>query len=176
MQCKSDHRNLMRTHVWGCPVYVLKPSLQNGKKLPKWNRHAQMGQFLGFSWEHFSLVAMQNPHTSYYSPQYHVVFDNHFYTVTSVERESDPPDHWAALCLEATYIPNELHHDLQSGTSTTTLPPQYPSIDPDDCAYLRQHVLQTKAYSPSPVPTTTPDTDPALNPSLSPSLCLWPLF
>ncbi|KAL7474325.1 hypothetical protein ACHAW6_000300 [Cyclotella cf. meneghiniana] len=25
-QCKSDHQDLMRTHVWGCPVYVLEPS------------------------------------------------------------------------------------------------------------------------------------------------------
>ena len=48
-QCKSDHCNLMRTHVWGCPHYVLEPSLQDGKKLPNWNKHAQMGQFLGFS-------------------------------------------------------------------------------------------------------------------------------
>jgi len=36
-QSKSDHRELMRAHVWGCPVYVLEASLQDGKKLPKWN-------------------------------------------------------------------------------------------------------------------------------------------
>ena len=24
------------SHVWGCPVYVLDPKLQDGKKLPKW--------------------------------------------------------------------------------------------------------------------------------------------
>jgi hypothetical protein len=25
-----------RLKVWGCPVYVLDPTLQDGKKLPKW--------------------------------------------------------------------------------------------------------------------------------------------
>lgn len=29
-----DH--LQQSHVWGCPVYVLDPKLQDGKKLPKW--------------------------------------------------------------------------------------------------------------------------------------------
>jgi hypothetical protein len=50
---KSDHRDLMRTHVWGCPAYVLEAKLQDGKKLPKWNWRAWMGQFLGFSKKHF---------------------------------------------------------------------------------------------------------------------------
>jgi hypothetical protein len=63
-------------------VYVLEPSLQNGKKLPKWNRHAQMGKFIGFSREHSSSVALVcNLHTGYVSPQYHVVFDDKFETV-----------------------------------------------------------------------------------------------
>ena len=45
---KSDHRDLLRTHVWGCPVYVLDPTLQSGKKISKWNCRARMGQFLEF--------------------------------------------------------------------------------------------------------------------------------
>ena len=32
---KSDHRDLLRTHVWGCPCYVLDPTLQAGKNIPK---------------------------------------------------------------------------------------------------------------------------------------------
>ena len=54
---KADHRDLLRTHVWGCPVFVLDPKLQDGKKIPKWNRRSRLGQFLGFSDEHSSLVA-----------------------------------------------------------------------------------------------------------------------
>eukprot|EP00970_Alexandrium_tamarense_P017831 scaffold11668_cov152-Alexandrium_tamarense.AAC.1 len=39
---KANHRDLLRTHVWGCPVYVLDPKLQDGKELPKWNRRSRM--------------------------------------------------------------------------------------------------------------------------------------
>ena len=81
---KSDHRDLLRSHVWGCPVYVLDPTLQSGKKIPKWNRRARMGQFLGFSEEHSSLVAkVRHLSTGFVSPQYHVVFDDKFETVFS---------------------------------------------------------------------------------------------
>ena len=90
---KSDHRDLMRTHVWGCPVYVLDPKLQDGKKLPKWNRRARMGQFLGFSRQHSSTVALvRNLHTGYVSPQYHVVFDDNFQTVFNDGKTSEEVD------------------------------------------------------------------------------------
>eukprot|EP00956_Cyclotella_meneghiniana_P015936 scaffold24808_cov102-Cyclotella_meneghiniana.AAC.1 len=83
----------MRTHVWGCPVYVLDPKLQDGKKLPKWNRRARMGQFLGFSREHSSTVALvRNLHTGYVSPQYHVVFDDNFQTVFNDGKTSEEVD------------------------------------------------------------------------------------
>ena len=45
---KADHRDILRSHVWGCPTYVLKPKLQNGQKLPKWNCWSRLGQFLGY--------------------------------------------------------------------------------------------------------------------------------
>jgi hypothetical protein len=76
---KSNHCDLLCCHVWGCPVFVLKPKLQ---KLPKWNRQAQMGQFLGFSDKHSSLVVnVRNFSSRYISPQFHLVFDYLFETV-----------------------------------------------------------------------------------------------
>ena len=45
---RSDQRYLLHTHVWGCPVYVLDPKLQDGKKIPKWNHWARQEQFLVF--------------------------------------------------------------------------------------------------------------------------------
>ena len=42
---KANHRDLLRTHVWGCPVYVLDPKLQDGQKIPKWNHCSRLGQF-----------------------------------------------------------------------------------------------------------------------------------
>ncbi len=78
----SDHKDLLHTHLWGCPVYVLDPKLQDGKKIPKWNCRAWQGQFLGFSDEHSLLVAtVCHLTTGFVSPQFHVVFDDHFHTV-----------------------------------------------------------------------------------------------
>ena len=52
-----------------------------------------MGQFLSFSKEHLSTVALvRNLHTGYVSPQYHVVFDYKFETVFSDGKTSDELD------------------------------------------------------------------------------------
>ena len=81
---KADHKDLLRSHVWGCPVFVLDPKLQDGKKIPKWSRQSRLGQFVGFSDEHSSLVAnVRHLTTGFVSPQYHVVFDDLFQTVFS---------------------------------------------------------------------------------------------
>jgi hypothetical protein len=81
---KADHRDILRSHVWGCPLYVLKSKLQNGQKLPKWNCRSRLGQFLGYSDEPSSLVAnIWHLKTGLVSPQYHVVFDDLFKTVFS---------------------------------------------------------------------------------------------
>ena len=79
-------------------MFVLGPSLQTGKKLQKWNRHARMGQLLGFSREHSSLVALVcNLHTGYVSPQHHVVFDDKFKTVFNDSKSSAELD---KICTE----------------------------------------------------------------------------
>ncbi len=81
---RSDYKDILRCHVWGCPVYVLKAKLQNDQKLPKWNRRAYLGQFVGFSDEHSSLVAnVWHLTTGYISLQFHIGFDNLFESVNS---------------------------------------------------------------------------------------------
>jgi hypothetical protein len=73
------------SHVFGCPVYVLDASLQDGKKIPKWNHWACLGLFLGFTDLHSSLMPLVlNIDTGHISPQFHVIFDNKFKTVTSL--------------------------------------------------------------------------------------------
>jgi hypothetical protein len=64
---------------------------------------------MGFSHLHSSEVPLVlNLQTGSITAQFHVVFDDYFSTVSSVEREIDPPNHWAELCLEhTTYIPTE---------------------------------------------------------------------
>jgi hypothetical protein len=79
---KAGHRDLLRLHVWGCLAIVLYPRLQNNQNFPKWNRSACVGQFLGYSDEHLSLVANRwHSSTGHVSPQFHVVFDDLFETV-----------------------------------------------------------------------------------------------
>ncbi len=81
---RSPSSELSRAHVFGCPVYVLDMSLQDGRKIPKWNPHACLGLFLGFSDLHSSLVPLVlNVATGHISPQFHVIFDNKFETVNS---------------------------------------------------------------------------------------------
>jgi hypothetical protein len=73
---------LRRPKVFGCPVYVLEPHLQDGKKIPKWEPRARRAQFLGFSKEHSSLSALvRNLRTSAITPQFHFVADQRFETV-----------------------------------------------------------------------------------------------
>ncbi|KAL7524937.1 hypothetical protein ACHAXR_002552, partial [Thalassiosira sp. AJA248-18] len=87
-QSRTTHDNLRRAHVWGCPVYVLEPELQDGKKIPKWQPRARLGMFVGFSQVHSSLVPLVlNVKTGKISPQYHVVFDDKFATVNSLPTE-----------------------------------------------------------------------------------------
>ncbi len=79
---KVSYRDILHAHVWGFPAIVLEPQLQNDKKLPKWNRRAWVGQLLGYSDEHLSLVAdVRHLSTGYVSPQFHVMFDDLFETV-----------------------------------------------------------------------------------------------
>ncbi len=54
----SNHHALLNAHVWGCPVYVLHPTLQDGKKLPKWQPCTRRAQYVGYSRDHASTVGL----------------------------------------------------------------------------------------------------------------------
>jgi hypothetical protein len=82
---RTDHADLKRAHVFGCPVYVLDADLQNSKSIPKWDSRSYQGMFVGYSPDHSSLVPMVlNLATGHISPQYHVVLDDSFHTVPSL--------------------------------------------------------------------------------------------
>jgi hypothetical protein len=50
------YSTIRRARVWGCPVYVLDPTLQDGKKLPKWKKRSRLGMNIGVSDQHSSSV------------------------------------------------------------------------------------------------------------------------
>ncbi len=88
---------LRRCRVWGSPAYVLDPKLQDGRKIPKWQPRARLGQFLGFSNKHSSTVGLiRNLKTGSISPQYHVVIDEKFETIAS-SRRVDMTERWETL-------------------------------------------------------------------------------
>jgi hypothetical protein len=95
---------LRRAKVFGCPVYVLEPRLQDGKKIPKLEPRARRAQFLGFSKEHSSLSALvRNLRTNAIMPQFHFVTDQRFETIMgglnpSLKFElTDPENIWTFL-------------------------------------------------------------------------------
>ncbi len=94
----SPSSELSRTHIFGCPKYVLDASLQDGKKILKWNPRAHLGLFLGFSDLHSSQVLLVlNVATGHISPQFHIIFDNKFETVNSLPLDQPLKKQWAQI-------------------------------------------------------------------------------
>ena len=79
-----EQSKLLDLHVFGCPVYVLEKSIADGKNLKRWKLHSHRCMYLGVSRKHASTVPLVlNPSTSSITPQFHVVFDGLFATVSS---------------------------------------------------------------------------------------------
>ena len=85
--------------VWGCPVYVLKAKLQDGHRLPKWNKRSRLGMYLGCSASHsYTVGLVMNFETGFISPQYHVIWDERFTSVQgNLDDELFNADEWNQL-------------------------------------------------------------------------------
>jgi hypothetical protein len=76
--------------------------------------------FLGISQQHTSeIMSVLNLGTRSITIQFHVVFDDLFTAVPSIERETALPDNWAELCLE-----NQTHImlDTMQSASNSVVP------------------------------------------------------
>ena len=80
---KQHHDDIItRSKVLFCPVYVLDPTLQDGKRLPKWTKRSRLGMCLGNSQQHSTHIGrILNLTTGAVSPQCHVVCDECFSSV-----------------------------------------------------------------------------------------------
>ncbi len=108
---KSDYQELKNAQVWGCPVYVLEPKLQDGVKIPKWQPRTRRGQYLGVSSHHASTVGLvRNLRTNRITPQFHVVYDDWFETVHA--DASEIPKEWPDMFLNHRFK-NELDGNIQ---------------------------------------------------------------
>jgi hypothetical protein len=133
-------------HVWGCPVYVLDPTLQAGKKLPKWQPRSRRGLFVGLSDSHSSDVPLiLNLSTGSISPQFHVVFDDSFSTVMSIGTEDKVPTFWEELCLDSSHrIP--LDEDASAYLPDDWLTPA--ELEEKRRARARLDRIRDKTYAP----------------------------
>eukprot|EP00957_Ditylum_brightwellii_P142825 10882492-Ditylum_brightwellii.AAC.1 len=82
-------------HAWGCPVFVLYANLQTVHDIgpPKWNPRARAGIYLSHSPVHAGNVALVlDLQTGHVSPQYHIVFNDEFLTVSYLQSHETPPN------------------------------------------------------------------------------------
>ena len=146
-------KKFLDLHVWGCPVYVLEKSLQDGKKIPKWRPRSKRSVYLGISHKHASTVPIVlNTSTGSITPQFHVVFDDWFATVGS-DHEDTPDfmsDEWNKMFGESRYqyITEDKEDNESSEDLIETLKSQF-NAD-------RISELQDKAHPAEPLDVEEP--------------------
>jgi hypothetical protein len=119
--CHAPTEEFNWSHVFGCPVYVLDAALQDRHKIPKWALWARLGIFLGFFSLHSSQVPiMMNVDTEKISPQFHVIFDDKFETVVSMNSEELIGEQWKSIL----HLKQECFEDVDyDGAGNEILPP-----------------------------------------------------
>ena len=86
-------------HTYACPTYILDNALQGQHYLPKWQKRARLGVYLGPSSNHSRTVHLiLNPRMGHVSPQYHVKHDDFFETASNKNSNFDSPEpEWKRL-------------------------------------------------------------------------------
>ena len=149
-------KKFLDIHVWGCPVYVLEKSLQDGKKIPKWKPRSSRAIYMGISHKHASSVPLVlNTSTGAITPQFHIVFDDWFATVGS-DHDSLPDfssDEWNKMFGSSKYqyvIEEEQEDNDQTDDYIETLKSQLKSDQISDA--------QDIVLPPKPLDTQEPAT------------------
>jgi len=74
---------LHEIHVWGSPAYVLNKRIADGQKIPRWQPRSSRGMYLGRAPQYASTVHLiLNLDSGSITPQFHVVLDDWFATVS----------------------------------------------------------------------------------------------
>ena len=109
-------------HTWEYPLYIVDPTLQQVRKIPKWQPRSRKGIFLGFNFKYGSEVLLVlNPSTGHISHQFHVVFDNVFSTVTYMSNIDHPPPFWNEIDINNFLYKNSLDDDFKATLSDASL-------------------------------------------------------
>ena len=145
-------------HTFGCPIFALSTSLQNGQTIPKWSPRARMGIYLGNSPRHARSVSLiLSLSTGLCSPQFHVSHDDFFETTRS-QQHQDTSSKWQSLSGLTLESPSQ-------ATEPSVPPPSegdlLPMIPPSEGGFLSSMSPSEGAVPTSPpsITSTTRDTD-----------------
>ena len=136
-------------HVFGCPAYVLDKHIQDGKSIPRWKPRSTRRVYVGVSAAHASTVGLcLNLESGAISPQYHVVYDDEFATVSSTNETLDELTSpvWMDLFGDTPYQ-DVLDDDEEPGAQDT---------DPAQEATLTHRDTIASAMQPHAVPLPVP--------------------
>ena len=101
--------------MWGFPVYVLDPTLQQGHKLPKCQPRSRRRIFVGFSPNHsIDVLMILNPDNSHISSKFHVIFDDSFSIILSNSPEEEPAYFWNEFYLYGFLYSSPLNDNTQA--------------------------------------------------------------
>jgi hypothetical protein len=120
MRKRSIAPRMLDQHPFGCPAYALDGRLQSGGKIGKWLTRSRLVVYLGKSTQHSQSVGLVlSLTTGLVSPQFHVIYDNHFETVRNDKAQVQSL--WQTLCgfepMKKTKIPDMM---IQDATIPTT--------------------------------------------------------
>jgi hypothetical protein len=127
----KSQNNLANYHPFGCPIFVLDPSLRQNNKIPRWKPRSRVGVCLGNSPHHASSVPLvYSTTTGLVSPQYHVVFDDKFTTINCLHTNKIP-DNWPQLFtssaisyVDEDFTKTNFYNTSSFESSDVTLPSQ----------------------------------------------------
>ncbi len=157
---KARQDRLTDFHTFGCPVFVLEPCLQQGLKIPKWQLRSRPAVYLGHSPRHANTVPIvYNLRTGHCSPQYHVMFDDQFSTVSYLEHNMPPP-HWLDLFQHSSI---NLFQDDPDIASTLSLGPEW--TEPEGVSLLSEGVTTTPTILSREVDPATAQYDAVASPT-----------
>jgi hypothetical protein len=118
--------------IFGSPTYVLQKELQDGMSFSKWKPRAWKGVHIGHSTCHASSIPLiYNPETTHISPQFHVIYDEHFKTATGptmddnnqyLEKLFNTSARWLYKdpYTDNPYLFETFWHDSKDDSTTTT--------------------------------------------------------
>ena len=166
---RFEQSKLHDLHVWGCPVYVLDKRTSDGIKIPKWEPRSQRFVYMGTSDKHSSTVPLVlNPNTGVISPQFSVVVDEWFATVTQSKDEFPDfnKEEWTKMFGE------NVHHylwDEEDDEQEEVAPLPTPQLEQLNRRERRISNAMDRERPPVPLPVPDPPTTAPTTPFRTPT-------